>query len=83
MSGTSLAAVISFFDVFLCIIPGTAELDMKMAISTPVKRAPVNSPPKASGPRIRPTAIGARTAISPGRNISFKAALVEIETQEA
>ena len=56
---------------------------MKMAISTPVKRAPVNSPPKASGPRIRPTAIGARTAISPGRNISFKAALVEIETQEA
>ena len=55
---------------------------MKMAISTPVKRAPVNSPPKASGPRIRPTAIGARTAISPGRNISFKAALVEIETQE-
>ena len=48
-----------------------------------ILNAPVNSPPKASGPRIRPTAIGARTAISPGRNISFKAALLEIETQEA
>ena len=43
------AAVIAFFNVFLSIIPCTAGVGHKMAISTPVKRAPVKSPPKASG----------------------------------
>ena len=56
---------------------------MKMAINTPVTRAPVRSPPRADGPRMRPVARGASTAIRPGRNISRRAALVEMDTQEA
>ena len=57
------------------------EFAMKMAIRTPVTRAPPSIPPRAVGPRMNPQRRGAATAMRPGTIISFRAALVEMETQ--
>ena len=68
---------------FLALSQAPPELDMKIAVRTPVTREPVRSPPSADGPKSRPTIRGAATAIRPGRNISRRAAVVEMDTQEA
>ncbi len=54
-----------------------------MANNTPTNTAPINIPPKASGPSTIPTAIGATMANNPGNTISFKAPLVLISTHLA
>ena len=54
---------------------------MKIAIRTPVTRAPAISPPSAFVPSTTPTKIGAATAMIPGISISLSAAFVEIATQ--
>ena len=67
---------------FLALSQAPPALDMKMASSTPVTREPASRPPRASTPRIRPTARGASTAMTPGTSISFRAAVVEMATQD-
>ena len=53
-----------------------------IASMTPVTREPARSPPSAEGPRITPTARGDTTAMMPGIIISFRAACVEMATQD-
>ena len=56
---------------------------MNSASRTPVTRAPASIPPSADAPSAYPTRTGANTATTPGKTISFKAALVEMSTHVA
>ena len=67
---------------FLALSQAPPALDMKIAIITPVTSAPASNPPSAAGPNRIPTANGDITAIIPGTNISFNAAVVDIATQD-
>ncbi|MBA7639880.1 hypothetical protein ES703_47541 [subsurface metagenome] len=53
---------------------------MEIATKTPVIILPIKSPPRASGPKIKPTKIGAKIGIKPGTIICFKAERVTIST---
>lgn len=67
---------------FFALSHAPPALDIKIAIMTPVTSAPASSPPSAAGPNRIPTANGDNTAMIPGTNISFNAAVVEIATQD-
>ena len=66
---------------FLALSQAPPLLAIINANSTPLTVAPASMPPKAMGPRPKPTATGANTANRPGRIISRSAAAVLISTQ--
>ena len=47
---------------FFALSQAPPAFDMKIAISTPVTRAPARSPPRAVGPNTSPTKIGTTIA---------------------
>src|SRR5438105_1242397 len=65
---------------FLALSHAAPPLVICRARNSPVTMAPRSIPPSARGPRMKPTASGATTGISPGRIISRWAAAVTIET---
>ena len=68
---------------FLALSQAPPPLAIISPSSTPVTVAPTSRPPRAFGPRNMPTTTGAITALSPGKIISFKAAVEEMSTQRA
>merc|ERR1719246_410790 len=68
---------------FLELSHAPPALDIIMASIIPEAIAPPRSPTRQRGPTRKPTAIGARTAQSPGRTISSIEDLVEISTHLA
>ena len=65
---------------FFALSQAPPAFDIKIAIITPATSEPASKPPSAPVPKRIPTAKGETTAIIPGTNISFKAAVVEIST---
>ncbi len=63
---------------FFALSHAPPALAMNMASKTPVTVAPASMPPRAYGPRTKPTRIGITTAITPGSIISVNAAFVQI-----
>ena len=68
---------------FLALSQAPPPLAIMRAMSTPVRVAPASIPPSASLPNKRPTVIGAKMAVIPGRIISRRAAVVAISTHRA
>ncbi len=77
VSRGAFAAEVAAFYVFLPLSHAPPELDMNMAIMTPVTMEPPRSPPSAGAPSASPTMTGTRTAMRPGTIISLRAATVE------
>ena len=63
---------------FLALSIAPPAFAMNTASKNPVTTAPASNPPRASGPRRKPTTTGTITANAPGSIISLSAASVEI-----
>ena len=67
-----------FSTYFLALSQAPPAFAMVSASNTQPNNAPPRKPPSASAPSRKPTAGGTATAITPGSNIFFSAALVAI-----
>ena len=66
---------------FLALSHAPPPLVMEMATKSPVTIVPSSTPPRAIGPRMKPTRMGESTGIAPGTIIFWIAAFVTISTQ--
>ena len=65
---------------FFALSHAPPPVHIEIATNRPVTMVPINKPPSATGPRIRPTATGTATGKSDGIIISLIAAVVSIST---
>lgn len=78
----ALPAEITFFDIFLGIVPGTTGVGHE-ANTKPADKPPTKRPMTPGTPNTSPVTMGATMASSEGKTISRCAPLVEICTQRA
>src|SRR6187399_297601 len=69
-----------FSNDFLALSHAPPAFDWKIPINTPDTVTPASSPPRTSGPNVKPTITGVINAIAPGSIISRIEAWVEIAT---
>ena len=65
---------------FLALSQAPPPVHIEIATKSPVTMVPISKPPKAAGPRVRPTTIGTTTGKRLGIIISLMAAVVSMST---
>jgi len=70
MRGAALATVVTVLDVLLGVVPGPPPVVIWMARKMPTTMTPRSIAPRTSGPKMKPTRMGAMTGRRAGMIIS-------------